>query len=332
MTQDSNYLSVSELKQLENGASFDTIVLVRKRNTKRGRTGNLFIQVEVGDALNTFTFNCFEGTPVFQFFQEVPCKTPQIVCMNGQIEFFGDRLSPRINHVEEIVDGSYEDHLGRLIEKPDEPVPELKKELFDFIDQIKNPRLSATVKQVFEDVGEAFYKSAAGIFMHHAYLNGLLEHSVHVVRVVQALLPLYPQVNVDLSIAGAILHDVGKVLEYQFDAIEGISKTRIGRLQGHVVLGYRLVRSAALRHKLEPDLLERLEHIVLSHQGEPEWGAAVYPSTPEAVFVSLADNFDAKMAMVQHQLKRAIPQQVFSDFVQGLQTHLLTQAVMDESE
>ena len=76
-------------------------------------------------------------------------------------------------------------------------------------------------------------------------------------------------------------------------------KTRIGILQGHVVLGYRIVRRAGLKCGLNSDILERLEHIVLSHQGEPEWGAAVRAATPEAVFVSNIDNFDAKMGAIE---------------------------------
>ncbi|MDR1254782.1 MAG: HD domain-containing protein [Puniceicoccales bacterium] len=329
MTEDRTYLSVKEIKQLNVNAGFETVVLVRKVNTKVGRNGGVFMQIEVGDAVDTFTFNCFEGTQPFAFFQTETRKFPQIVYLQGHIEFYAEKLSPRVKNIAEIKDESYEDWLGCLLEKPEEPVEVLKKELYDFINQIQQPRLSATVQQVFEDLGEKFFTSVAAASMHHAYWNGLLEHSVHVTRIVHILLPLYTQVNKDLSIAGALLHDVGKVLEYRYESVEGIDRTRLGRLEGHVVLGYRLVRSAALRHQLESEWLERLEHILLSHQGEPEWGAAVYPSTPEAIFIALADNFDAKMAMVQQQLKKALPQQIFSDFIPGLQTRLMTQSLTD---
>ncbi|MDR2769483.1 MAG: HD domain-containing protein [Puniceicoccales bacterium] len=329
MTEDHTYLSVKEIKQLDANASFETVVLVRKVNTKVGRNGGMFMQVEVGDSVDTFTFNCFEGTQAFSFFQTEMRKFPQIVCLQGHIEFYADKLSPRVKYVAEVKDESYEAWLGHLLEKPEEPVELLKKELYDFINQIQQPKLLATVRQVFEDLGESFFTSVAAASMHHAYWHGLLEHSVHVTRIASFLLPLYPQVNKDLSIAGALLHDVGKVLEYRYESIEGIDRTRLGRLEGHVVLGYRLVRSAGLRHQLEPEWLERLEHILLSHQGEPEWGAAVYPSTPEAIFIALADNFDAKMAMVQQQLRKALPQQIFSDFIPGLQTRLMTQSVTD---
>jgi 3'-5' exoribonuclease len=159
--------------------------------------------------------------------------------------------------------------------------------------------------------------------MHHAYSSGLLEHTVHVVRSGMALLPLYPEVHADLAIAGMLVHDIGKVLEYTRDVVP--SRTKLGILQGHIVLGYRLVRRAALQNKLDPDLVERLEHIVISHQGEPEWGAAVRPATPEAVFVSLVDNLDAKMGMVKQLLRNTAPSTLFSERFPGLESQLLVE-------
>jgi len=91
-----------------------------------------------------------------------------------------------------------------------------------------------------------------------------------------------------------------------------------------VVLGYQLVRKAGLKAKLDPDRLERLEHIVLSHQGELEWGAAVFAATPEAVLVAKIDDLDAKMGMVQRALRQAAPNEEFSERLPGLSTQLLT--------
>jgi 3'-5' exoribonuclease len=91
-----------------------------------------------------------------------------------------------------------------------------------------------------------------------------------------------------------------------------------------VVLGYQLVRKAGLRAKLDPDRLERLEHVILSHQGELEWGAAAMAATPEAVFVSMIDNLDARMGMVQQALRQAVEGQEFSERLPGLEAPLLT--------
>ena len=91
-----------------------------------------------------------------------------------------------------------------------------------------------------------------------------------------------------------------------------------------MVLGYQLARKAAIKCKLDAERLERLEHIILSHQGEPQWGAAVYAATPEAVFVSMIDNLDAKMGMVQRALRQAGDGDEFSERLPGLNSPLLT--------
>ena len=324
MNDINEYSSIQAIKQFDNGTSFSTIAVVRKIAKKISKTGNAFFQIEVGDSVDSFAFNCFSGSESYDFFQKKPTKCPQIIKIDGIIDFYADKLSPRIKDIQEITGELYETWVDQLVEKPDESVQSLKTDLDELIAKIKTAALRSTVQQVFKDLGTGFFDSVAAVSMHHAYIHGLLEHTVHVAKVVDHVLPLYSGINEDLVIAGALLHDVGKVLEYRYD-IEGIERTTIGRLQGHVVLGYRIVRSAALRQKLNPVWLERLEHIILSHQGEPEWGAAVYPATPEAVLVGLADNLDAKMAMVHKQLKKALPEQVFSDFIPGLQTCLMTE-------
>jgi 3'-5' exoribonuclease len=141
-------------------------------------------------------------------------------------------------------------------------------------------------------------------------------------RAARALLPLYPEVDADLALAGILLHDTGKTIEYE--GALATRRSRRGLLQGHVVLGYQLVRRAALKAKLDPELIERLEHVILSHQGELAWGAAALAATPEAVFVSMIDNLDARMGMVQQALRQAGPGEEFSERIAGLGGPLLT--------
>ena len=179
-----------------------------------------------------------------------------------------------------------------------------------------------TVRGVFEEIGEAFRWSPAAVSMHHAYRHGLLEHTTHMARACKALLPIYPEVDPDLAMAGILLHDTGKTIEYEGSL--ATKRSRKGILQGHVVLGYQLVRKAGLKAKLDPERLERLEHIILSHQGELEWGAAAYAATPEAVFVAKIDDLDAKMGMVQRVLRQASGHEEFSERLPGLSTQLLT--------
>jgi 3'-5' exoribonuclease len=166
-------------------------------------------------------------------------------------------------------------------------------------------------------VGEIFWTNTAAVSMHHAYRSGLLEHTVHVTRAGWSLLPHYPFLNRSLTLAGMILHDIGKAWEYTGDG--AYERTPIGLLQGHVVLGYRIVREAALAAKLADDLVLSLEHIILCHQGLQEYGAAVLPSSPEGVFVALVDNLDAKMAMVERAVDNTPSTQPFSEKIPGLE-------------
>jgi 3'-5' exoribonuclease len=110
---------------------------------------------------------------------------------------------------------------------------------------------------------------------------------------------------------------VGKAWEYVGEG--AYERTRAGVLEGLVVLGFRIVRKAALAVGLEEDLLLQLEHIILCHQGMPEYGAAVLPSSPEGVFVSLVDNLDAKMAMVERALDSTPSGSEFSEKIPGLE-------------
>ena len=244
--------------------------------------------------------------------------------IEAKTDYYQGRLSPRISRAEPLTAEQLAEPglLENLIETAPEDPAKLWEDLQAFIAAIGHPELRATVQAVFADIGDAFRTSPAAIAMHHAYRHGLLEHTVHMARVCRALLPLYPEVDADLSLAGILLHDIGKTIEYEGDMVT--QRSRKGILQGHVVLGYQLARRAGLRAKLDPDRLERLEHIILSHQGELEFGAAVMAATPEAVFVSMIDNLDARMGMVQRALRQAGDNEEFSERLPGLSAALLT--------
>jgi 3'-5' exoribonuclease len=246
------------------------------------------------------------------------------VRIEGRIEFYQGRLSPRLAKAVALAEAELgaPGLLENLIESAPEDANALWAEFNAFIESIAHPELRATVRGVFEEIGETFRWSPAAVAMHHAYRHGLLEHTVHMARACRALLPLYREVDPDLALAGVLLHDTGKAIEYE--GTLATKRSRRGILQGHVVLGYQLARKAAIKARLDADRIERLEHIILSHQGEPEWGAAVYAATPEAVFVSMIDNLDAKMGMVQRALRQAGENDEFSERLPGLSAQLLT--------
>jgi 3'-5' exoribonuclease len=320
-------LSVREIKALENagGRAFAGLFLVKRLTAKTASNGNTYLSVELGDRTGSFTCTVFNDSPVFE-----PLKAAgdgAVVRVEGKIEHYQDRLSPRLSRA--AVAGPEElaapGAMELLIEVCPENPEALWTEFQAFIEGIGHPGLRETVRSVFEEIGPAFRASPAAIMIHHAYRHGLLEHTTHMARAARALLPLYPEVDADLAMAGILLHDTGKTIEY-----EGVIASRRGRhgiLQGHVVLGYQMVRKAGLKARLDPDRLERLEHIILSHQGSLEWGAAAMAATPEAVFVSMIDNLDAKMGIVQRALRQGAGSDEFSDKLAGLDAPLLLRPV-----
>lgn len=147
-----------------------------------------------------------------------------------------------------------------------------------------------------EELWQAFCMAPAAKGMHHARIGGLLEHSVQCMRVAQAVADLYP-VDRDLFLFGMIFHDIGKVRELSWGS-GGFAYTTVGRLTGHVVLGDRIVSSfVASVDGFPEDLALRLSHLMLSHQGELEYGSPEVPKTFEALLVNLIDNLDARAAM-----------------------------------
>jgi 3'-5' exoribonuclease len=315
--------SVRDLKgaDVPAGRPFESILILKKLAAKTASNGNPYLNAELGDRTGSFTCTVFSDSPAFEAVRAA--EEGAVLRVGGRVDSYQGRLSPRITRAsvvppDELSSGEV---AANLVETAPEDADSLWGEFNAFADSIALGELKATVRNVLDEVGESFRTAPAATQMHHAYRHGLLEHTVHMARAARALLPLYPEVDPELAMAGILLHDAGKAIEY-----EGALATRRGRrgiLQGHVVLGYQLVRRAAIKAKLDPDWAERLEHIILSHQGKLEWGAAALAATPEAVFVSKVDELDAKMGMVQRALRNAPPGDEFTDRILGLDVPLL---------
>ena len=315
--------TVRELKGADagSGRGFASVLIVRKLTTKTASNGNPFLSAEFGDRTGTFNSTVFSDSPVFEVLKAA--GEGAAVRVEGKIETYQGRLSPKLSRA--AVLGAEElaspEMVANLVEAAPEDGDLLWREFNGYADAITRPELRATVRGVIDEIGEAFRIAPAATAMHHAYRHGLVEHTVHMARAAKALLAVYPEVDPELAMAGILLHDTGKAIEYE--GTLAVRRGRRGILQGHVVLGYQLVRKAALRAKLDADRTERLEHIILSHQGLLEWGAAALAATPEAVFVSMVDNLDARMGMVQRALRNAPAGEDFTERVLGLDTPLL---------
>ncbi len=174
-------------------------------------------------------------------------------------------------------------------------VEELKEFLLDTISQIKDGCLRGILEYFFSDESwvERFMKAPAAKRMHHDYIGGLAEHTVNVVKLSESVCKLYPNINTDLLLTGAILHDMGKVDEYIYDCRIDLSDE--GRLLGHIAIGQAKIDDAIKSFKFFPkELGVALKHMILSHHGEYEWGSPKRPKFLEACILHHVDNLDAQ--------------------------------------
>lgn len=319
--------TIDEIKKMDasRGNEVRGVFVLKKKASKKAKNDSTYLSLEYGDRTGNFHSFCFGDNPIYPRIESIDEGSPVFVSLVTGV--YQGRFSPRLTETRLLT----EDELAnpalsaRLVETCLEDPDKLWQEFESFIDDIAHEELRTTVRLAIGEIEAGFRSTPAAVAMHHAYRHGLLEHTVHMARACKALLPLYAEVDPSLAMAGLLLHDIGKVIEYEGEL--SVSKSRSGILQGHVVLGYRMVRKAGMIAKLDADTLERLEHIILSHQGELEWGAAAMAATPEAVFVSMIDNLDARMGMVQYALRHRSEEKPFSDYLPGLKAPLLTDPI-----
>lgn len=170
---------------------------------------------------------------------------------------------------------------------------------------VKTPPLKALLKEVFRFDGEiwpSFESAPAAKSMHHSHRGGLLEHSGEVALLCERVAATLPHLDRDLLITGALLHDIGKLEEMESDLTSG-EYTAAGRLVGHVVLGTCTIAAAIEKIEDFPIALKHeLMHLILSHHGRPEHGAARQPMCAEAIILSLCDLMSAKAAQCREQM------------------------------
>lgn len=175
-------------------------------------------------------------------------------------------------------------------------VAEMWEELQQKIAQVANPHLQNLLRQVFADetVAEQFRRAPAAKSHHQAYLGGLLEHTLNVMRLAEQIAAAYEGIDRDLLLTGAVLHDIGKIYEYRYDLF--IDYTDAGRLLGHIVMGANLVQD---RIRSLPDFPETLKlkvlHMIVSHHGRYEWQSPKRPKFLEAAILHQADYLDAEV-------------------------------------
>lgn len=205
-------------------------------------------------------------------------------------------------------------NLTDYITVPYRDIQELQTEMGIIIDRIQEEKLKNFIRAFWEKYKEEFIKTPAALYYHHAYIGGLLEHTLQVAKIAyNSAISLQKdgiKVNLDIIIAGAILHDIGKIQEYSWSPTYEIQVNPKTRLIGnHCLIGKDILEEFYQLYASQYDsaipleTLEYLLHIILSHHGQLEWNACVEPATVEALLIHLADMVSAKSSALYKQLK-----------------------------
>jgi 3'-5' exoribonuclease len=277
------------LNELTVGDEFTSFFIITKFETKTAKNGKPFLNLELRDQ------SALLPAKVWNKFEDIvdDLKEGAIVKVAGTIEEFNSALQIRVDKIRLAIK---EDNVSSddFLPKSTRSLNEMIDELNWAIGSISNPYLHTLLKKIFSgDNFNKFCRTPAGKAWHHAYINGLLEHTLEIVKICDLMSVLHPEIKRNLLITGALLHDFGKTEELTYDNV--FDYTDKGKLVGHIVISaIEVEKTATLIESFPAELKNQLLHLILSHQGKLEFASPVEPRTLEAIVLYQADELSAK--------------------------------------
>ncbi len=290
---------LTTIDQFTEGAQIQGFFLCAEKHIRESRLHELYIDCILRDRTGQVPAKIWEKVELFdeKFNQGDP------VAVSGRVETYQNHLQlivRKINRASVQYYGRYGYDPALIVPSSAQDQLEMWRTVVSHIKKIKNNYLRSLVSQLYKQNKDRILVHPGSITMHHNYRSGFLEHTVSMVRLGQTLARHY-QVDQDLFMTGVFLHDIGKLREIQsgFD----LEYTDQGHFIGHIVLGRDMVIATAENIKGFPkDILQKLEHIILSHQGRYEWQSPVTPKLKEALLLHYLDNMDAKLNLFDKAL------------------------------
>ena len=282
-------------RELADGHAVDAVFVVRERARRRRKNGDAFLKLRLGDATGSLEAVVWEGVEGI----EPECAPGTIVRVGGRYEVdarYGAALSVRSLRTAEPDEYDRRD----LLDGPPRPRDQMVADLESLIETVQDRHLRSLLDRLFghgSPTRERWCEAPAAKHYHQAYPHGLLEHCLSVAQGVSAMSATFPAIDRDIAVAGALLHDIGKIETYATEGEGGaIALTDAGKLEGEIALGYYMVRREIEEIPGFPRATaQALLHIILSHHGQLEHGSPVLPCTREATLVHMIDNLGGRL-------------------------------------
>lgn len=307
--------------ELQEGQQVRDIFLVARKTLAETKAGKPYLAMTLMDRTGEIEARVWDNAAGFDDHAAVG----NYVLVQGTAKSFRDQLQLGIVFLEQVDAQSVSP--ADFMPASRRPVAEMQAELQEYIASVSDGGLQELLLAIFTgDTLDQFSTAPAAKRMHHAYLGGLLEHTLSVTGLAVRIADHYPGLDRDMLLTGALLHDLAKIIEFSY-AAPPFDYTDQGRLLGHLVLGVDMVRRAALPIQgLSPERLDQVCHLILSHHGRHEFGAPVLPMTQEALLLHHLDDMDAKMNYTdQLREKMTDPGYQWSDYQRPLERFLYMQ-------
>lgn len=301
----------------------DQIFLVHAKDLRTTTQGSLYIHLVFVDRTGQLLGRIWQASEAM--YQAIP--EGGFLRVRGRAENYKGAMQFIVDGMQPVRPEDVD--LSEFLPRTERDVDEMWAETKAILRTIKNPDLLLLIKKFVEDepLIAAYKRAPAAMQLHHAYLGGLLEHTLNVLELGKLVCPRYPRLDRDLVMAGIFLHDIGKSAELSYDTSFAYSDR--GQLVGHIVIASVWIEQKIAEIEAETGkpfpaaLRDRLVHLVLAHHGKYEFGSPRLPAIPEAMLVHLLDNVDAKLAQYFTAIDAdADPASNWTQFVRALDTRI----------
>jgi 3'-5' exoribonuclease len=289
---------ICDCAQQENKVIISSFVVLSKQ-VKPKKTGEPYLALVLGDRsgqLEAKMWDNVEGA-LDAFEQEDFLK------VKGLLNKYKNRFQLTIHKLRRLADAEVD--FADYLPKTTKNIDELWKNLGDLVATLQNPFLRALIEAFMADpeIAQGYRNAPAAKTLHHAYIGGLLDHVVSLFHSCDLICKNYPQVNRDLVLAGAFLHDIGKIHELNYN--RSFTYTTRGQLLGHMVIELEMLQAkATVIPDFPAELRTLLEHLIISHHGQYEFGSPKLPMFPEALLLHYMDDLDSKMESMRAHFER----------------------------
>jgi 3'-5' exoribonuclease len=287
------------VSEIRDRTQLDTVFLVKEKITAVARNGKPYLTLHLMDKTGEIEARVWEDVDsIGALFEK-----DDFIRISAKATVYLGKMQLIVSGLSRVPDEQV--NIPDFLPEGENDVAELLKELSLLVESCSDSHLRALLQAFFDDSAflELYRTAPAAKGMHHVYLGGLLEHSLSVARLMDRITPLYQELNRDLLLTGALLHDVGKVREMTY--LRSFDYTDEGKLVGHITIGVEMVNERIRGIEGFPaELAMLLKHMILSHHGQYEYGSPKRPKTVEATVLNYLDDLDSKINGIRTHIRK----------------------------